>query len=208
MTDDINNNRGKAIEKFRNRAGFQIMFILHSGLEIERALDHLCAAAEDLHVALKDETSENAEQWSVHIVGPDDVIQKSNELDALRSANAVNIEIERERQLHANDPNYPFAIALAKKESKDPSAYYQQSDLHQQVYETLLWRGDIIPTTEAGVALAEQGERERMAKVREIRERPQYSRDGNCACRVCDWCIARSDIKALLQLLHVQEGRV
>jgi hypothetical protein len=89
-----------------------------------------------------------------------------------------------------------------------PSAYYQQSDLHQQVYETLLWRGDIIPTTEAGVALAEQGERERMAKVREIRERPQYSRDGNCACRVCDWCIARSDIKALLQLLHVQEGRV
>lgn len=63
--------------------------------------------------------SENIQQWIVHIVGPDDVIQKADELDALRSANAVNIEIERERRGHANDPNYPFAIALAKKESKD-----------------------------------------------------------------------------------------
>lgn len=58
---------------------------------------------------------ENTEQWIVHIVGPDDVIQKADELDALRSANAVNIEIERERRRHANDPNYPFAIALAKE---------------------------------------------------------------------------------------------
>jgi hypothetical protein len=60
-----------------------------------------------------------SEQWIVHIVGPDDVIQKVDELDALRAANAVNIEIERERRRHTNDPNYPFAIALAKKESKD-----------------------------------------------------------------------------------------
>jgi hypothetical protein len=119
MTHDINNKREELLKKFRNRAGFQIMFILHSGLEIERALDHLCAAAEDLHVALKDETSENTEQWIIHIVGPDDVIQKVNEMDALRSANAVNIEIERERRGHAADPDYPFAIALAKKDSKD-----------------------------------------------------------------------------------------
>lgn len=63
--------------------------------------------------------SGNTEQWIIHIVGPDDIIPKANELDALRAANAVNVEIERERRRHPNDPNYPFAIALAKKEGKD-----------------------------------------------------------------------------------------
>lgn len=56
-----------------------------------------------------------SDKWYVHIVGPDDVIEKADELDALRSANAVNIEIEGDRRGHANDPNYPFAIALAVK---------------------------------------------------------------------------------------------
>ena len=56
-----------------------------------------------------------ADKWIVHIVGPDDVIPKAGELDALRSANAVNIEIEKARRPHADDPNYPFAIALAKR---------------------------------------------------------------------------------------------
>lgn len=58
------------------------------------------------------------DQWVVHIVGPDDVIEKADELDALRSANAVNIAIERERRHHANDPNYPFSIALVKKKAE------------------------------------------------------------------------------------------
>lgn len=56
------------------------------------------------------------DKWIVHIVGPDDVIDKDGELDALRSANAVNIEIERERRRYANDPNYPFSIAIAKRQ--------------------------------------------------------------------------------------------
>lgn len=58
------------------------------------------------------------ENWIVHIVGPDDVIPKSNELDALRSANAVNIELERDRRKFANDSNYPYAIALAKRQEQ------------------------------------------------------------------------------------------
>lgn len=60
-----------------------------------------------------------ADKWIVHIVGPDDVIPKADELDALRSANAVNIEIERERRRFANDPNYPFSIAIAKREARE-----------------------------------------------------------------------------------------
>ncbi len=55
-------------------------------------------------------------KWFVHIVGPDDVIEKADELDALRSANAVNVQIEREQSKHANNPNYPFMIAIARKE--------------------------------------------------------------------------------------------
>lgn len=57
------------------------------------------------------------EQWIVHIVGPDDVIAKTSEIDALRSANAVNIELERERRRFANDPNYPYAIAIARRQT-------------------------------------------------------------------------------------------
>lgn len=60
----------------------------------------------------------DSNQWVVHIVGPDDVIEKASELDALRSANACNIQIERERRHYANDPNYPFMIALAKRRSE------------------------------------------------------------------------------------------
>ncbi len=59
------------------------------------------------------------EKWLVHIVGPDDLIPKSDELDALRSANAVNIDIELERRSHANDPNWPFTIALARRATDD-----------------------------------------------------------------------------------------
>lgn len=56
---------------------------------------------------------EDSKPWLVHVVGPDDLIEMPNELEALRTANATNIEIERERRPHANNPNHPFAIALA-----------------------------------------------------------------------------------------------
>lgn len=62
------------------------------------------------------------DKWYVHIVGPDDVIEKSSEIDALRSANAVNVTIERERRGHANDPNWPFAMALAVRSQEETDA--------------------------------------------------------------------------------------
>lgn len=69
MTLDITNKREDLIKKFRNRAGFQIMFILHSGLEVGRALDHLSAAAEDLHVALKETEADSPSAIPVSPLG-------------------------------------------------------------------------------------------------------------------------------------------
>jgi len=60
----------------------------------------------------------NSDKWYVHIIGPDDVIEKADELDALRSANAVNVEIEREQRRFGDNPNHPYAIALAVKNFK------------------------------------------------------------------------------------------
>ena len=39
------------IDRFRRSAGFQFMFVLHSGLEVGKAIDHLCASAEKLVAA-------------------------------------------------------------------------------------------------------------------------------------------------------------
>ena len=39
------------LARFRRSAGFQIMFVLHSGLEIGKAVDHLCASAEKFSAA-------------------------------------------------------------------------------------------------------------------------------------------------------------
>jgi hypothetical protein len=36
------------MEKFRNSVGFQFMFVIYSGLEIDKAIDHICSAAEKL----------------------------------------------------------------------------------------------------------------------------------------------------------------
>lgn len=52
--------------------------------------------------------------WFLHIVGPDDLIPKIDELTALREANALNAHIEKERRQHANDPNWPFSIAIVR----------------------------------------------------------------------------------------------
>src|SRR5688500_6512817 len=39
---------------FRRSAGFQIMFVLHSGLDVGRAVDHLCASAEKFSAAQRE----------------------------------------------------------------------------------------------------------------------------------------------------------
>jgi hypothetical protein len=45
--DDLNTPMGR----FRNSVGFQIMFVLYSGLEIGKAIDHICNAGERLLAA-------------------------------------------------------------------------------------------------------------------------------------------------------------
>jgi hypothetical protein len=39
------------LAKFRNSVGFQFMFVLHSGLETAKAIDHICQSAEKLVAA-------------------------------------------------------------------------------------------------------------------------------------------------------------
>jgi hypothetical protein len=50
------------------------------------------------------------EKWVVHIIGPDDVIEHTDELSALREANDINkavITLERTE-------NTPFVMAVVK----------------------------------------------------------------------------------------------
>lgn len=42
------------LDNFRRSAGFQFMFVLHSGLEVGKAIDHLCASAQKFSVALRE----------------------------------------------------------------------------------------------------------------------------------------------------------
>jgi hypothetical protein len=42
------------LDAFRRSAGFQFMFVLHSGLEVGRAIDHLCASAEKFSAAMRE----------------------------------------------------------------------------------------------------------------------------------------------------------
>jgi hypothetical protein len=71
-------------------------------------------------------------RWDVHVIGPDDIYPHDSELEALRHANGMNSLIAHERAKHANDPNYPFAIALVQEQQSalplkpedDPDAPY------------------------------------------------------------------------------------
>lgn len=59
-------------------------------------------------------------KWVVHVVGPDDVIEQPDELTALRFANETNRQAELARRDYANDPNWPYCIAIVRQEG-DPS---------------------------------------------------------------------------------------
>lgn len=60
------------------------------------------------------------QKWVVHVVGPDDVIEQPNELTALRYANNTNVVAERDRRSRANDPNWPYIIAVVRR-ADDPA---------------------------------------------------------------------------------------
>jgi hypothetical protein len=47
-------NQETPIDRFRRSAGFQIMFVLYSELEVGKAIDHLCASAEKFAAALRE----------------------------------------------------------------------------------------------------------------------------------------------------------
>jgi hypothetical protein len=57
-------------DAFRRSAGFQIMFVLYSGLEVGRAIDHLCSAADTMAAALLEENvalKEENERLKQHV---------------------------------------------------------------------------------------------------------------------------------------------
>jgi hypothetical protein len=49
------------------------------------------------------------EQWIVHVLGPDDVIDQPDELTALREANTLNRAIAESNCEH---PDNPFCMAI------------------------------------------------------------------------------------------------
>jgi hypothetical protein len=66
---------------------------------------------------MKDELPDGiAEGYWIHLVGPDDLIAAPDELTALRQANEFNVQLEKQRREFANDPNYPIAVAVVRKQ--------------------------------------------------------------------------------------------
>lgn len=66
---------------------------------------------------------------------------------------------------------------------RDGKGALNDSKLEQEIYETLLWRGDTIPTTERGVEIAEEGERFRECnegRARTIANRERYEDRERC----------------------------
>jgi hypothetical protein len=52
-------------------------------------------------------------KWTVHIIGPDDVIPCDSEIDALRRANEHN-KLYAEVMVNEASPNDPYTVAVAK----------------------------------------------------------------------------------------------
>lgn len=65
------------------------------------------------------EETKQACPYNLHILGPDDIIPHATELDALREANALNLAMAEERRKHANDPHYPWSMAVVEARAGD-----------------------------------------------------------------------------------------
>lgn len=70
------------------------------------------------------EETKQACPHNLHILGPDDIIPHATELAALREANALNIAMAEARRKHANDPHYPWSMAVveARAGGSEPEA--------------------------------------------------------------------------------------
>jgi hypothetical protein len=67
-------------------------------------------------------TSVSSGQWTVHVIGPDDIYEEPDELTALRHANALNQYIADDRRANGFRPNEPFALAVVKQAGLEASA--------------------------------------------------------------------------------------
>ena len=56
-----------------------------------------------------------ADSWRVHILGPDEIFPMPNELEALRQCNMTNIVLANIHLKYANDPNYPWSMAVVER---------------------------------------------------------------------------------------------
>lgn len=59
--------------------------------------------------------------WAIHVLGPDDLMRRSDELAALREANEINILMAKEREevvKKGQDP-WPYVIALVVKDERE-----------------------------------------------------------------------------------------
>lgn len=55
MAEAVGNGIQEApLDRFRRSAGFQFGFVMYSGLEVAKAIDHLCASAEKYGAALRE----------------------------------------------------------------------------------------------------------------------------------------------------------
>jgi hypothetical protein len=52
--------------------------------------------------------------WIVNVLGPNDVHEFATEVEALEFANNANTFFAEGDRAHANDPNWPRCMALAK----------------------------------------------------------------------------------------------
>ncbi len=57
----------------------------------------------------------NEDMFRVHILGPDDIIPVEDEITALRLANIHNTYFANLRLKHANDPHWPWLMAVVEK---------------------------------------------------------------------------------------------
>lgn len=64
---------------------------------------------------MSDEKKATTDTWRVHILGPDDIIPMPDELEALRQCNMTNIVLANIKLKHANDPNYPWSMAVVER---------------------------------------------------------------------------------------------
>jgi hypothetical protein len=94
------------VAAFRNKVGFQFMFVLHSGLEMEKAIDHICDAFSnalaDREAAVRDQVVEKIEALTAEWERLGDYGTNAGYVAKIRTGNEI-IEAIR---VHQTDKNH------------------------------------------------------------------------------------------------------